>query len=148
MDVSPGRRKLADRLGAVDQVVPADDDALDRILELAAGAGCEVTLDASGAASARATALRATRHSGRSVMVGEGGRLEIEVSPVIIHPQITVQGSWVTSTWRMAELVQNLVRWDLHPEVTINDRFALADADDAYRLADSGRSGKVAITMP
>lgn len=48
---------------------------------------------------------------GRSVMVGEGGRLEIDVSPVLIHPQITVYGSWVTSTWRMAELAQNLVRW-------------------------------------
>jgi hypothetical protein len=28
----------------------------------------------------------------------------------------------------------------------VTDRFALADADAAYRLADGGRAGKVAIT--
>lgn len=148
MDISADRLALARSLGAVDEAVPAGDDALGQILELTGGVGCEVTLDASGAASARATALRATRHWGRSVMVGEGGRLEIDVSPVLIHPQITVQGSWVTSTWRMAELAQNLVRWDLHPEVSVTDRFALADVADAYRVADAGRAGKVVVTMP
>ncbi|MEP6697140.1 MAG: zinc-binding dehydrogenase [Pseudonocardiales bacterium] len=146
-DISPERLALARRIGAVDHVVPAGDDALGAILDLTAGAGCEVTLDASGAASARAIALQATRHWGRSVMVGEGGRLEIDVSPVLIHPQVTLYGSWVTSTWRMAELAQNLVRWALHPEVVVTDRFALSDAADAYRLADGGQSGKVAITM-
>lgn len=107
-----------------------------------------MTLDASGAASARLTALRATRHWGRCVLIGEGGRLELDVSPVLIHPQLTVHGSWVTSTWRMEQLVQDLVRWDLHPDVVVTDRFALDDAASAYELADAARSGKVGIVMP
>jgi threonine dehydrogenase-like Zn-dependent dehydrogenase len=147
MDVSADRLDLAKRLGAVDHVVAAGDDALAQILDLTGGRGCEVTLDASGAASARLTALQATRHWGRSVMVGEGGRLEMDVSPALIHPQITLYGSWVTSTWRMAELCQNLVRWGLHPDVTVTDRFGLDDVAEAYRLADSGVGGKVAVTM-
>jgi threonine dehydrogenase-like Zn-dependent dehydrogenase len=147
IDVSAERRALATELGAVDHVLAAGDDALDEILELTGGRGCEVTLDASGAASARLTALQATRHWGRSVMVGEGGRLAMDVSPALIHPQITLHGSWVTSTWRMAELCQNLVRWDLHPDVTVTHRFELAAVGDAYRLADSGAGGKVAVTM-
>jgi threonine dehydrogenase-like Zn-dependent dehydrogenase len=147
VDVSPERRALATELGAVDHVLAAGDDALAEILDLTGGHGCEVTLDASGASSARLTALQATRHWGRAVMVGEGGRLELDVSPVLIHPQITVHGSWVTSTWRMAELCQNLVRWDLHPEVTVTHRYGLGAVDEAYRLADSGAGGKVAVTM-
>ena len=147
VDVSPERLELASRLGAVDHVVPAGDDALAQVLDLTDGHGCEVTLDASGAASARLTALQATRHWGRAVMVGEGGRLELDVSPVLIHPQITLHGSWVTSTWRMAELCQNLVRWDLHPEVTVTDRYPLDEVAEAYRHADSGRGGKIAVTM-
>jgi threonine dehydrogenase-like Zn-dependent dehydrogenase len=83
MDVSPDRLELATRLGAVDHVLPAGPDALQQILELTGGHGCEVTIDASGAASARLTALQATRHWGRSVMVGEGGRLEMDVSPAL-----------------------------------------------------------------
>ena len=145
VDVSPSRLELASSLGAVDAVVPAGDDALEQVLELTGGKGCEVTLDASGAASARLTALQATRPWGRCVLIGEGGRLELDVSPVLIHPQLTVHGSWVTSTWRMEQLVEQLVRWDLHPEVTVTDRFALDEVARAYELADAGTGGKVGI---
>jgi hypothetical protein len=47
----------------------------------------------------------------------------------------------------MSELLDNLVRWDLRPDVTVTDTFALADAGDAYRLADAGTAGKVAIVF-
>jgi threonine dehydrogenase-like Zn-dependent dehydrogenase len=147
VDVEPERLDLALRLGAVDEVVPAGDDALERIHELTRGAGCEVALDASGAATARELALRATRQWGRCVLVGEGGRLEIDVSPLLIHPQVTLHGSWVTSTWRMQQLVELLDRWELHPDVTVTDRFELADVAQAYRTADAGRGGKVAVVM-
>ena len=79
------------------------------------------------------------------MLVGEGGRLEVDVSPVIIHPQLTVYGSWVTSVGRMEELVERLVRWDLHPEVVVSDRFPLEQAAEAYATADGGSRGKVAI---
>jgi threonine dehydrogenase-like Zn-dependent dehydrogenase len=147
VDLSEDRLALARRLGAVDEAV-SSEGALEQVLDLTGGQGCEVTLDASGAASARELALRATRHWGRSVMVGEGGRLEIDVSPLLIHPQVTLIGSWVTSTWRMALLVEDLVRWDLHPEVTVTDTFDLDDVAQAYRTADAGQGGKVAVVMP
>lgn len=147
VDGSQERLDLALQLGAVDEVLLAGDGAFDGVMELTSGKGCEVTLDASGAASARELALRATRHWGRCVMVGEGGRLEIDVSPLLIHPQITMHGSWVTSTWRMQQLVELLDRWELHPDVTVTDRFGLDDVADAYRTADAGRGGKVAVVM-
>ena len=81
------------------------------------------------------------------MLVGEGGRLEIDVSPALIHPAITLHGSWVTSLGRMEELVHNLVRWDLHPETTVTDRFALDAAAQAYAVADAAQGGKVAVTM-
>jgi threonine dehydrogenase-like Zn-dependent dehydrogenase len=46
----------------------------------------------------------------------------------------------------MEELLELLVRWDLHPDVMVTDRFELEEADAAYRLADTGEAGKVAIT--
>jgi threonine dehydrogenase-like Zn-dependent dehydrogenase len=79
--------------------------------------------------------------------VGEGGDVRFDVSPLLIHTQITLFGSWVTSLPHMAELAERLARWNLHPEVTVTDRFELADAADAYRLADGGQSGKIVITM-
>ena len=147
VDVSDSRRQLALSLGATDTVVPADDDAVARVRDVTDGHGCEVAVDCSGSPSGRRTALSGTRRWGRCVFVGEGNRLDIDVSHELIHPQITVYGSWVTSVWRMEELARNLARWGLHPERTVTDRFALDEADAAYRRADEGASGKVAIVL-
>jgi threonine dehydrogenase-like Zn-dependent dehydrogenase len=45
----------------------------------------------------------------------------------------------------MAELVDRLTVWGLHPEITVTRRFGLEDAAEAYRLVDEGRAGKVAL---
>ena len=148
VDISAERIALAQQLGAIDVGVQAGEDALERVRELTDGQGCEVSVDASGAASARLLALQGTRHRGRTVMVGEGGSLQLDVSPVLIHPMLTVLGSWVTSTWRMTELLDNLVRWQLHPEVIVTGRYSLGQATVAYQEADAGAAGKIAIVFP
>jgi threonine dehydrogenase-like Zn-dependent dehydrogenase len=142
------RRRLAEELGAVTAALPVADDTLDGILDLTGGAGCEVAIDCSGATAGRHLALRSTRRWGRCVLVGEGGRLEVDASPDLIHPQRTVLGSWVTSIGHMEELVERLVRWGLHPERTVTHRFGLDQADAAYAIADGGECGKVAVVMP
>jgi threonine dehydrogenase-like Zn-dependent dehydrogenase len=147
-DPVQSRRDLALTLGAVDVAVAADAGAGDRIREATGGHGCEVSVDCSGSAAGRALALAGTRRWGRCAFVGEGNRLEIDVSPSLIHRQLTVFGSWVTSVGHMEELVERLVRWDLHPDRTVTDRFPLADAAAAYRTADEGAGGKVALVMP
>ncbi len=45
----------------------------------------------------------------------------------------------------MEELVEHLMRWGLHPDVMVTDRFTLAQAKEAYELFDSGQTGKVAL---
>ncbi len=142
------RRELALSLGAVDVAVPAGEEgAAERIRKASGGHGCEVSVDCSGSASGRALALEGTRRWGRCVFVGEGNRLEIDVSPTLIHRQLTVFGSWVTSVGNMEDLVELLVRWDLHPDRTVTDRFPLEDAAAAYATADEGARGKVALVM-
>ena len=78
-------------------------------------------------------------------MVGEGGTIDFDVSQTIIHPQITIYGSWVTSLGHMEDLVEKLVAWQLKPEVIVSHRFPLEQAAEAYRVADEGQSGKVCI---
>ncbi len=144
-DPNQARREQATRLGAVDESLTADhDDELNELL----GDGAEVAVDCSGNPSAQLSAFRHTRRWGRTALVGEGARLTIDVSEVLIHRQLTVHGSWVSSTWRMAELLDNLERWGLHPEVVVTDRLALADAQAAYAVADSSTGGKVGIVWP
>jgi len=132
------RRRLATSLGAVDEVFAPDE---------VEGVEVDASIDCSGAAQARSLAVDCTRRWGRVALVGEGGRFEVDASPALIHKQLVVHGSWVTSVGRMAELTGLLAAWDLHPSITVTDRFALDDAESAYARADSDAAGKVAITM-
>jgi threonine dehydrogenase-like Zn-dependent dehydrogenase len=144
VDTSAQRLDLAKRLGAIDEGVLAANTALD-VVRAASDGGFEATMDCSGSTAGRTLAVRAARRYGRCVLVGEGGRLELDASPDVIHQQLRLEGSWVTSTWRMQELVDNLARWQLHPEVVVTGRYALSAAAEAYQEADAGASGKIAI---
>jgi len=144
-DIADGRLHLAKELGLVDHALKAGDRALQAVLDLTDGRGCEATIDCSGAPAGRLLALKGTRQWGRCAFVGEGNTVEFDVSPVLIHPQITLYGSWVTSLLHLEELLERLARWDLHPEVTATHRLPLEEAAEAYRLADEGEVGKVVI---
>ncbi len=146
IDTSSARRELAMSLGLVEHAVASDENALERILTLTNGKGCEASIDCSGAAPARLLALKGTRQWGRCAFVGEGNDVHFDVSPLLIHPQITLYGSWVTSLGHMADLVEHLSRWNLHPDITVTHRYSLDRAAEAYDTADKGQSGKVVIT--
>jgi threonine dehydrogenase-like Zn-dependent dehydrogenase len=147
VDASPSRLELARGLGLVDEALPADEAALDAILGSTGGKGAEVAIDCSGAPSGRLLALQGSAERGHAVFVGEGGSVTFDASPLLIHRQLTLHGSWVTTLGHMQELLDRLVRWRLHPEVVVTDRFPLDRGQEAYELADSGRAGKVCIVF-
>jgi threonine dehydrogenase-like Zn-dependent dehydrogenase len=145
IDVVPERLALAKDLGLCDEVLASAPDNVEQVRRLTGGSGVERAVDCSAHEAARATAIRATRKWGKIVFLGEGGRVEFNPSPDIIHDQKTIFGSWVTSTWRMEELVERLVRWNLHPADLVTHRFPLERVAEAYSLMAGGRCGKVAV---
>ena len=138
------RVALANQLG-FDKVVAPGPDALEQLMAMTGGHGFEVALDCSGAGAARHLCLEAARDWGRVVFIGEGGNVTFEPSPLLLHKQLTLHGSWVCSIGQMEELVEKLVTWNLHPEQIVTHRFKLEEAKAAYEIFDSGQSGKVAI---
>lgn len=147
-DVSQARLDFALEVGAIDKAVRADaPEAVAQIKGLTGQEGCEVSVDCSGSPQGRLLALQGTRRWGRAAMVGEGNTISFDVSQTIIHNQITIYGSWVTSLSHMEDLVEKLVEWNLKPEVIVSHRFSLDQAEEAYRVADEGQSGKVCIVM-
>jgi len=79
--------------------------------------------------------------------LGEGGTVELNASPDLIHDQKTVYGSWVTNLGNAEDLVERMPRWNMHPDVTCTHRFSLEQAAEAYRTMDEGKCGKVAIVF-
>lgn len=142
-DASPDRLANARGMGLCDDLLPAGEGNAGEVRALTGGRGASCAVECSAHPAARATAIRATADRGRVVFLGEGGDVSFQPSADLMHGQKTLEGSWVTSTWRMEELVGLLVRWGLHPDRIVTHRFALEDVGDAYALMASGRCGKV-----
>ena len=141
------RIHIAENLNVFDTVLKAGPDNVRQVRDLTGGMGAEKTVDCSAHDKARLTCIQAARKWGKIVFLGEGGTCGFQPSPDIIHDQKTIYGSWVTTIWRMEELVERIVRWGIHPEALITDRFPLEKADDAYALMAGGQCGKVAVVF-
>lgn len=144
VEPSPLRREWAAALDLFDAVAePAD--ALDAVARETRGRGASTAIDCSGSAAGRSLAIAGIAEWGRISLVGEGGTLETEVSDALLHKQVSLHASWVTSLQAMEELTRNLVRWELRPERIVSDTFALDEIDAAYRLAAGESRGKVVV---
>ncbi|TFG48700.1 MAG: alcohol dehydrogenase [Candidatus Brocadiia bacterium] len=146
-EVIDERIKIAEDMKLFDCILKSGPGNVKQIKEMTGGNGVEKSVDCSANESARLTCIQAARKWGKIVFVGEGGTCKFQPSPDIIHDQKTIYGSWVTNLWRMEELVERLVRWQLHPEDLITHRFSLEDAGEAYSLMASGKCGKVAVVF-
>jgi threonine dehydrogenase-like Zn-dependent dehydrogenase len=146
-DAVAERRQLARTLGLFTHVLESGPDVVARVRDLTDGHGVERAVDCSANDQARLACIQATRKWGRICFLGEGGTVAFQPSADVIHDQKTIYGSWVTTIWRMEELVERLVRWKLHPDTLITHRFTLDQAAEAYALMASGRCGKVAVVF-
>jgi len=147
VDLSKERCQIALDKKLADTVFRFGTDTLDKVIDLTKGFGVERAIDCSGHTAGRQLAIRATRKWGKIACIGEGGTVEFNPSPDIIHDQKTIFGSWVTSIWKMEVLTEKLVRWGIHPEDLVTHRFTLDEAAQAYRLMDQGNCGKVAVVF-
>ena len=152
-DISEARIERAKAKGLVDFAYNAktmgDEEILADIEARTGGKKCERAIDCSAAPSARVLAIRGTRQWGKCAFVGEGNNVDFLVSEYLIHPQITLYGSWVTSTRHLADLVEFLDRHGLHPQDTSDPEFyfPLEQAAKAYELAEAGDCGKCCIVF-
>ena len=141
------RIQIAKEKNIVDEIYTPGDNTLDKILESTGGLGVEKAFDCSGSNEGRQLAIKAIRKWGKVALVGEGGTVEFQPSPDLIHQQAAIYGSWVTSIWMMEELVERLSRWNIHPDELITNRYTLDNAGEAYELMARGTSGKIAVVF-
>jgi threonine dehydrogenase-like Zn-dependent dehydrogenase len=146
VDIREERRAFAAELGAA--AVFSPEAAADGIMSWTGGAGVEVAIDCSAAASARQLCLSAGRRWGRVVFIGEGGEVTFSPSPTLIHHQLTLHGSWVTGVGEMEDLIGFLARKELHPDRIVTDRFGLDRTGEAYQMFDQGRTAGKVVVIP
>ncbi|WP_067810314.1 zinc-dependent alcohol dehydrogenase family protein [Nocardia beijingensis] len=145
VDVQADRVARAREFGAAHTIDSSADDPVAVIRELTAGLGVSAALDCSGAAVARAAAVRAAGQWGRVAFVGEGGEVTVEVSPDIIRKQLTVLGSYTFSLTGQADCARFVADHGIDLDRLFTDRWTLGDAVRAYAEFDQQAAGKAVI---
>ena len=82
-----------------------------------------------GSPQARNDAVDAVKYWGRVCFVGEGNTTTFDISPQIIHKQITIHGSWTFSTGGLAEVADYVVERNVPLDDLITHSFRLDQAE-------------------
>jgi len=142
IDVSAERLELARQVGADSIVNPMDTDPVAAVHDLTHGEGAEVTMDCTGVPDARVAAVRSAGTWGRVALVGEGGATTFDVSQHLLRRQLTLYASWTFSAMGQAECADFVVDKKVSLTRLLTHRFALEDAEAAYKLFDMQTTGK------
>jgi len=149
VDVLPERVALAGRCGAdaalngAEADVVAEVRAFSRVPGVGWAEGIDHVIETSGATAAREWIIPSLRREGKAAIVGVGSTEKV-INPSDIHGRAcTIIGSVVFPlgwSWDLAKLLA-ASRMSFEPAVT--HRFPLERAEEALRLAEEGRCGKV-----
>jgi threonine dehydrogenase-like Zn-dependent dehydrogenase len=136
------RRALACQLGAEVAIDSSTSSVVEAIRELTHGEGADATLDCTGHPEARANCAKVARAWGRACFVGERGTATFDMTPDVIHKQLTMYGSWTFSTVLLAECAQFAVDHHVQIRDVFTESFTLDDADAAFRKFSARGMGK------
>jgi threonine dehydrogenase-like Zn-dependent dehydrogenase len=147
LDVSNERLARAKEFGATHLINPMDGNVLQAIKDLTHGLGAHASLDASSSPQARRQAVQCVRTWGKACFVGEGGNVELDVSPDMLRRQVTLIGSWTFSTVGQKECNDFVADRGIDVDKLFTHHWSLEQADEAYKLFDKQTEGKGVFLM-
>ncbi|MBV9582806.1 MAG: zinc-binding dehydrogenase [Chloroflexi bacterium] len=142
VDPSAERRGMSRQMGADVVLDPSALDPVAAIRELTHGEGADMTLDCSGHPEARVQCARAARPWGKACYVGAHGTATFEMTPDVIHRQLTMLGCWTFNRQLMAECARFAVERHVPLGKVFTDTFKLEQAADAYARVEAQNMGK------
>jgi threonine dehydrogenase-like Zn-dependent dehydrogenase len=142
VDPSAERRDMALGMGAEVALDPSTGDPVEAIRALSHGEGADATLECSGNSEARVNCARAARPWGRACYVGAHGTATFDMTPDVIHRQLTMLGCWTFNAQLMAECARFAVDRRVRLGRVFTDTFSLDQADEAYRRVEARQMGK------
>jgi threonine dehydrogenase-like Zn-dependent dehydrogenase len=142
VDPSAERRAMSQQMGADVVLDPSEVDPVAAIRELTHGEGADLTLDCSGNSEARVQCARAARAWGKACYVGAHGTATFEMTPDVIHRQLTMLGCWTFNRQLMAECARFAVDRKVELGRVFTDTFTLEQAAEAYQQVEAQKMGK------
>jgi threonine dehydrogenase-like Zn-dependent dehydrogenase len=140
----PGRRALAESLGATRTVDPTSTDPVEVIRAETAGRGVECAFEAVGSVRTIEQAFRLPRQGGTLIQVSvppTTARLDLPAYELFAR-ELTIRGSFIRTT-EFRRAVELLGVLDLRPLIT--ERFALSQAPAAIEAARQRQGVRVLV---
>jgi threonine dehydrogenase-like Zn-dependent dehydrogenase len=145
LDIDKDRLTRAKDFGADVTINPRLTDAAEAIRDLTGGRGADCTMDCTGSAQARSSAIKSAGKWGRVIFLGEGGDVTIDVSTDMLRKQLSVFGSWTFSKNGQADCARFISERKIDAGKLFTKVWPLEQADEAYRLFDTQTTGKGAL---
>ncbi len=142
------RRSLALALGAAQVVDPAAVDPVAAIRDCTGGEGAALAFETAGSEAAHAATVACLRHGGKAVFAGLGIHKKTVDIVGAIDPELTLMGSHVMPLPMYWDLVDFIAGHALPVERIVTHRLPIERAPEAFRLFESGRTGKVILEWP
>ncbi len=146
LDMSDARLEKAKQFGADVTINPAKENALEKVLSLTGGYGCDVYLEVTGHPSAVQQGLDMIAKGGTfvefSVMSGPSTN---DWSIIGDTKEITVRGSQL-SPYCYETTIENIVSGITPTDGVVSHIFPLDEWEEAFRVAESGKGIKVVLT--
>jgi threonine dehydrogenase-like Zn-dependent dehydrogenase len=142
VDPSAERRAMSLAMGADTVLDPTAVEPVAAVWELTHGEGADMTLDCSGNSEARVQCARAARAWGKACYVGAHGTATFEMTPDVIHRQLTMLGCWTFNRQLMAECARFAVDRKVELGRVFTNTFTLDQAADAYQQVEAQKMGK------
>jgi S-(hydroxymethyl)glutathione dehydrogenase/alcohol dehydrogenase len=151
VDVSREKLEAAQSLGATDAVNGAEEDAIERVMELTGGEGVDVAFEALGRPETFTQAAGMLRDGGRMVAVGIApGKTAapVEITRLVRRSQRIIGSYGARTRTDMPEILALAARGFLNPQQTVTRRFSLEEVDGAYKALDGGEiSGRAIVVI-
>lgn len=148
LDPIAERRHFAEGLGAELTLDPAAPDSIARLTAFSGDRGLSAAIDCSGNGAAQNMALDSTAPLGKVAFIGESRETTIRPSDQLIRKQLTLIGSWYFAIHEYPEIVRLITTKEINLERLATHRFALGDAETAFRMFDERKTEKAVFVMP
>jgi len=139
------RLRLGERLGA-DLVVDAkSENPVEAIKAFTGGRGASAVAECSGSTQGRVNALASAAPLGRVAFIGMGTRNVMIDAELFPGYDLTLVGNHVFNVALYDPFVRLMLNRGVHLEEMVTHRYSVEEAEEAFRLFDSGTCGKVAF---
>jgi propanol-preferring alcohol dehydrogenase len=139
------RLELGQKLG-LDHIIDVKTaTVVPEIQSLTNNAGADVAIDFSGSNSARLNAINCVRFNGKVAFIGHGDETLAITPSDLIRRDVTIRGSPIFKTDTYFEMADFLIKNEVSLEKMVTHTFSLDQANEAFQLFESGRTGKIAF---